>query len=114
MRGHDCTVRWNRLAGGAGNGVEVYKPGSDELYPEFGFDEEVVEKIATDNVIYGNEIYDFKYLAIALDDETQDAQRHICRNDIRGETTGDPEKECSEELPDGDGIGHTGGDSPYV
>ena len=113
MRGHNCTVRWNRLAGGAGNGVEVYKPGSDEVYPEFGFDEAVVEKIATDNEIYGNEIHDFRDLAIALDDETQDVQRRICGNDIQGETNGEPQKQCTGDLPEGDGVGHTGGDSPY-
>lgn len=113
MRGHNCTVRWNRLVGGAGNGIEVYKPGSDALYPEFGFDEEVVDRIATDNEIYGNEIYDFEKQAIAFDEGTRDAQRHVCGNDIRGETNGSPEKQCSENLPEGSGIGHTGGDSPW-
>ncbi|MEF8785102.1 MAG: DUF1565 domain-containing protein [Haloarculaceae archaeon] len=113
VRGHNCTFRWNRLAGGEGNGIEVYKPGSDELYPEFGFDEEVVDRISTDNEIYGNEIHDFGNLAIAFDNETRDAQRHVCGNDIRGETNGMPEKECAEDLPRGDGIGHTGGNSPW-
>ena len=114
VRGHDCTIRWNRLQGGEGNGVEIYKPGSPEVYPEFGFDEEVIERIATDNEVYGNEIYDFEERAIALDEDTKNAQRHICGNDIRGETNGNPEKECPEDLPDGDGVGHTGGDSPYT
>lgn len=113
VRGHDCTIRWNHLANGNGNGVEVYKPGEEKLFPEFGFTQEVVDKIATDNEIYGNEIYDFGGKAIALDDETKDAQRHICGNDIRGDTNGDPEKACSNELPDGDSVGHTGGDSPW-
>jgi len=113
VRGHDCTIRWNRLANGAGNGIEVYKPGSDQLFPEYGFTQEVVDEIATDNEIYGNEIYDFGGEAIALDDATKDAQRHICGNDIRGATSGDPETECSAELPDGTGVGHTGGDSPW-
>jgi hypothetical protein len=113
MRGHNCTVRWNRLANGFGNGIQAYKPGQPQLFPEFGFDEEVLNRIATDNEFYGNEIYDFEGLAIALDDETRDAQRHICGNEIRGETNGDPEKVCPEELPEGDGIGHTGGDSPW-
>lgn len=114
VRGHNCTIRWNHLANGNGNGVEVYKPGEPMTFPEFGFDEEVLDKIATDNEIYGNEIYDYGGQAIALDDETMDAQRHICGNDIRGGTSGDPGKECPDELPEGDGIGHTGGDSPYA
>jgi hypothetical protein len=113
MRGHDCTVRWNRLADGAGNGIEVYKPGSDELYPEFGFDEEVVDQIATANAIYGNEIHEFGNQAIAFDAETRDAQRHVCGNDVSGETNGRPEKACPAAVPEGDGIGHTGGDSPW-
>lgn len=114
MRGHGCTVRWNRLADGNGNGIEVYKPGSDQLFPEFGFTKEVVDRIATDNEIYGNQIYDFDGKAIAFDEETEDAQRHVCGNDIRGETSGTPEKPCPEELPDGNGVGHTGGDSPWA
>ena len=113
VRGHNCTFRWNRLAAGAGNGIEVYKPGTDDLHPEFGFTEEVVDRISTDNDIYGNEISEFGKLAIAFDDETGNAQRHVCGNDIRGETNGDPEKECPDSLPEGDGIGHTGGDSPW-
>jgi len=48
------------------------------------------------------------------DEDTIDAQRHVCGNDIEGSTNGDPEKECPAELPAGDGIGHTGGDSPYT
>jgi len=114
VRGHDCTFRWNRLADGEGNGIEVYKPGSDEVYPEFGFDQAVVDRIATDNEIYGNEISGFGGEAIAFDEDTIDAQRHVCGNDIEGSTNGDPEKECPAELPAGDGIGHTGGDSPYT
>jgi len=113
VRGHNCTIRWNRLANGNGNGIEVYKPGEKQLFPEFGFTEEVVDKIATNNKIHGNEIYDFRGKAIALDDETRDAQQHICGNDIRGATNGDPEKPCSAELPSGDGVGHLGGDSPW-
>jgi len=114
VRGHNCTFRWNRLAGGAGNGIEVYKPGTDDLYPEFGFTEDVVDRISTDNDIYGNEISEFGKLAIAFDDETRTAQRHVCGNTIRGDTNGDPEKNCPESLPEGDGIGHTGGDSPWA
>jgi hypothetical protein len=113
MRGHECTVRWNRLVSGAGNGIEVYKPGSDELFPAFGFDQEVVDRIATENEIYGNEIYDFGKRAIALDEETRDAQRHVCGNDVRGETNGTPEEQCPDGLPDGEGVGHTGGESPW-
>jgi len=114
VRGHDCTFRWNRLAGGEGNGIEVYKPGSDELYPEFGFDQQVVDRIATDNEMYGNQISDFGGKAIAFDEDTRDAQQHVCGNDIDGSTNGNPEQECPAKLPAGDGIGHTGGDSPYT
>ncbi len=114
MRGHDCTVRWNRLAGGTGNGIEIYKPGSKELYPEFGFDQEVYDRIATNNEIYGNEIHGFDGEAIALHEGTLNAQRHICGNDIQGDTSGNPEKDCPEELPAAGGIGHTGGDSPWA
>lgn len=114
VRGHDCTIRWNRLANGEGNGIEVYKPGEPQTFPEYGFTQEVLDKIATDNEIYGNEIYDFKGKAIALDDETKDAQRYLCGNDIQGDTNGNPEMECSEGLPDGEGVGHTGGDSPWA
>jgi hypothetical protein len=84
------------------------------VYPEFGFDAEVIERIATDNEVYGNEIYDFEKRAIALDEDTKAAQRYVCGNDIRGETNGDPDEECPEGHPDGDGVAHTGGDSPYA
>lgn len=114
MQGHDCTVRWNRLANGTGNGIEVYNLPTDILIPELGFDQEVVDRIATNHEIYGNEIHDYGGKAIALNEETRDAQKHICGNDIRGETNGNPETPCPEELPSGEEIGHTGGDSPWI
>lgn len=113
VRGHDCTIRWNRLLGGDGNGIEVYKPGSDDLYPEFNFTEEVVDRIATDNEIYGNEITGFQGQAIAFDEDTLGAQNYVCGNDIQGATNGEPEKECPDALPSEDTIGHMGGDSPW-
>lgn len=114
VRGHDCTIRWNRLANGAGNGIEVYKPGQPQEFPEYGFTQEVIDRIATDNEIYGNEIYNFGNKAIAFDEETRDAQRVVCGNVIQGDMDGSPEESCSADLPNAEGIGHTGGDSPWA
>lgn len=69
-------------------------------------------RIATENECYGNEMHGFAELGIGLDDEAEDPHRNICGKAVRGDTNGDPANGSPEDLPEGDGIGETGGDSP--
>jgi hypothetical protein len=114
LRAQDSTVRWNRLVGGNGNGIAVYKPTEKELVPTLGFDQDAWDSIATNNEIYGNTIQGFPQQAIGLSEPTEGAQKRLCGNTIQGEPSGTPEQDCSAAVPRGDGIGHTGGDSPWA
>lgn len=116
LRGHDATVRWNKLADGSGDGIEIRDQRGYSGPRIEGEPRELVERAGTGNDIYGNEISGFGGEAITLpewlDGEPLE-QGHICGNEVSGETDFDPETACSGAVPDGDGIGHLGGESPH-
>lgn len=131
LGGRQCTLRWNIVENSLGQAVEVASwgvshPGAFEQekglpYPEDLFDH------GRSNSIYGNRFTDCAGLAIQYpliypedgeayiaDEYGPDEQHHVCGNVVSGPTHGTPEKECSNDLPTGDGIGHTGGESPWT
>lgn len=110
--GTNVTVRWNRLSGSRENGIEItsYAGARDDpidAYADGG----------TDNAIYGNHLLDYEGYAIAMpyrdEGQSQPEQRVICGNMYNGNSLGDPGQACPEDVPEGDGIGHLGGDSPW-
>jgi hypothetical protein len=116
LRGHDATVRWNRLADGAGHGIEIrdrrgYNGPRIEAEPRHA-----VERAGTGNDIYGNQITGFDGEAVTITewvDGEPFEQGYICGNEIKGETDFAPESDCGDAVPGGDGLGHLGGDSPW-
>lgn len=117
LRGHDATVRWCDLRDGTGQGIEVndrrvYQ--DDELRAEPA---SAVERAGTGNAIYGNEVTGFDGRSIThvpwIDGDPY-PQDHVCGNEVDSPADFDPEEPCPDEVPDGDGIGHTGGDSPWA
>jgi hypothetical protein len=117
LRGHDATVRWNRLADGEGHAIEIrdrrgYSGPRIEAEPQA-----LADAAGTGNDVYGNEISGFGGEALTLtewvDGEPLE-QGHVCGNDVTGETDFDPEQSCSAAVPEGDGVGHLGGDSPWA
>jgi len=117
FQGYDATLRWCDLRGGHGNGVTVIRAGEDWLENEF--DGTVAEpfdpaRLGRDHEIYGNHIAGFDEHAIRLRYVEPD-QQVICGNDIDGTLMG-PHGEafdqaaCPDGLPEGDGIGHRGGE----
>lgn len=66
-----------------------------------------------DNAIYGNRVTGFPegaFLFVADDHgQTQEVQRRYCGNEYDGQA----DKPCPASVPTGEGIGHTGGDSPW-
>jgi len=116
LRGHDATVRWNRLADGTGHGIEIRDRRGYNGPRIEGEPQELADRAGRNNDIYGNSITGFDGEAITLTewvDGDPFEQGHVCGNEIDGETDFDPEKSCSGDVPDGDGVGHTGGDSPW-
>jgi len=116
LGGHDATVRWCRLANGDGNAIDisdrrVYSNEELSSGPASAF-----ERAGKGNAIYGNEVAGFDKEAITLT-EWLDAepfeQEHVCGNDVEGETDFSPGESCPASVPDGDGVGHLGGDSPW-
>lgn len=71
----------------------------------------------TDNALYGNHVTGFAEGAFSFpnseDGQSPGAQRIYCGNVTDGPSDGAPGAECSDDVPDGAGIGHTGGDSPF-
>lgn len=108
LGGHDSVFRWNRLGSPETRGVDVgnYREQPPEDFPKAG----------TQNSIYGNE---FEELgggpAIRYTPETsEEKQRHVCGNTVTGETEGNPARDCPDDIPEAETIGHLGGDSPWT
>jgi hypothetical protein len=101
VKGNRCTVRWNDL------GEAPYTMEFDPWYPQGDASE-----WGQDNAIYGNHFHDFSKRAFRFYDDTSPAeQRVFCGNRVTaGPGTYDyATGECGSDVPDGDGIGHTGG-----
>lgn len=113
-KGNDCTIRWNDI-GDCPVGVEF-----DPYAPVEQVD---VRNWASDNAVYGNHIHDYSAAAFRFQAAPSDwnpgpeDQRVLCGNRIEGDGTDTysyATDGCDEEVPEGDGIGHTGGDSPWA
>lgn len=138
IAGHGTTVRWNDLRGGPlpdeaqlpTHGISI-----DANVPEYcERDDGPQQCVGFDNALYGNRIRDFghstekltghavffeaRYLEEKLGEEPPpnvwpDDQRAVCGNEVTGPTHGDPDSRCPDWVPEGDGVGHTGGESPW-
>lgn len=126
LGGNQITLRWCRVEGSQGQAVEVgsYPAVNPERWEEqrgFELPEQATEW-GRNNSIYGNRLVDNGGLAIqypTVDGEIPegygpDAQAVVCGNEYNGETHGDPDKQCGENVPAGNGIGHLGGESPWA
>lgn len=114
LKGHRCTVRWNRLQDGHGNGLKIGREFTDSAP-----DDEFRDKVATENEIYGNEILGFDDDAVSFypGSEAGQGPEHqavYCGNTVEGRATGEPEGACSENVPTTDRVGHVGGNSPWT
>lgn len=120
LQSYGATVRWCDLRNGKGDGIKIgdwTAVKSQEEKPESELTE--AERLAgTDNEIYGNRVIGFDDYAFRFpqskNGQTPDAQRFFCGNEYDGPTDGEPGKSCPDAVPEGDGIGHSGGDSPWV
>lgn len=110
LGGTDTTFRWNRVVSPDHHAMDVgnYGPYNEHVpHPD-------APDAGTANAIYGNEFTDVGALAINYTEETSEsAQRIVCGNVVDSETEGRPGQSCPSNLPTGNGIGHTGGDSPW-
>lgn len=105
LGGKDGVARWNRIEESESVGI---------LIGNWGGTDDRVPNGATENAVYGNRIRDSGVRSIAITDEVSAAdQSHICGNDVQKGGPNQPEEACPEEVPDGNGVGHTGGDSPW-
>ncbi|MFC6890269.1 hypothetical protein [Halorubrum trueperi] len=98
--GHHNVVRWNEIA--------------DCAIP-IRFDGDYSDSIFA-NDIYGNYFYDFSDDAVAFEDKDEVGiaqQRHICGNNVEGDSIDTMTADCSTDVPESDGVGHLGGDSPW-
>lgn len=109
LKGNDCTARWNDI-GDCRWGI---------IFGAFTpTDHADGEEWSRGHRVYGNRIHGvseaaFKFYDVAdLGPTTPEAQRILCGNRIEsaggeyGYATGD----CGSVVPEGDGVGHTGGD----
>lgn len=111
LGGRDVTFRWNRIESAAFNAVHVGNYGKYRASiphpnaPEAG----------TDNEIYGNEFVGSGADAVIYTHETsEEEQTLVCGNRVTGGTEGTPGTQCPDSIPEGDGVGHTGGASPWA
>lgn len=118
---YDATVRWCDLANGEGIGVEISNPG-DHLADRDVYQNAQFDRFGTENAIYGNRIRNFMVALRFSKELAADDQRIVCGNEIRGPedmgaVMGDsaftPGQKCPTTVQTGDGVGHTGGNSPW-
>lgn len=120
LQSYGATVRWCDLRNGHGDGVKIGDGTAvkrQEEKPESELTEG--ERLAgTKNSIYGNRVTGFDDYAFRFPrqdhGQTPDAQRAFCDNKYDGPTDGNPDKPCGDDIPTSNGIGHLGGDSPWV
>jgi hypothetical protein len=130
LDGRNVTVRWNRITGSEGRGIDVGNWGltSPEQYERIAGHPypESLRDHGRANSIYGNEITECAGLAIRYpmvdsdDGEPRiaekwgpEAQSRVCGNTVSGDTHGRPGTECGTDVPTTETIGHLGGDSPW-
>lgn len=109
------TVRWCVLSNSPRNGVRVAVPAMRENDADDAFSELPEERFpGRNNAIYGNRLVGHDEGAIGFSspewfDTGPEYQETICGN----ETGSGTDAPCSEAVPDGDGTGHAGGESPW-
>lgn len=119
IQGHNITLRYCKLQNGLGYGVEVRNARTREAREENDVSdlEEWERRGGRDNEIYGNVVTGFDdkafHFPFADSGQSPDAQRYFCGNTYTGPTDGEPDAQCPDEVPEGDGVGHLGGDSPW-
>lgn len=84
---------------------------------------EIVERMGTENAIYGNVFTGNTLDAVDFFSESHkpghpanplpEDQRALCGNLFDGFSDAEPETSCPTDLPSGDGVGHLGGDRPW-
>lgn len=120
LQSYGATVRWCDLRDGHGFGFEVASHTAHEMQKQKPAAEltEAERRGGTDNAIYGNRVTGFSEGAFDFPGpeigQTAADQRVFCGNEYDGQTDGTPDAACPESVPSGDGIGHTGGDSPWA
>lgn len=131
LGGRENILRWSVVEDSNGQGVEIASWGvanREEFEQEKGlpYPEELFEH-GRANSVYGNRFTNYAGLAVQYpviypdDGESYiaegygpDEQMRVCGNVVDGATHGTPEMACSNEVPEGDGIGHTGGENPWA
>lgn len=115
----DCTIRWCDLRDAGKAGIHVFVPPMKENGAYEAFASIPEERYpGRNNAIYGNRLLNHAGGAIGFSspewfDGGPSAQRVLCGNEITGEAQGDPTRACPDDIPTGEGIGHTGGDGPW-
>lgn len=107
----DATLRWCDLRNGSDLGIHVWGDGNDPISEERD-PERISERVGDDHSIYGNRFENFANAAMRIDAALSE-QQIVCGNEINGPPGNAPESPCPTDIPEGDGIGHLGGDSPW-
>lgn len=106
LGGENGIARWNRIEGANRNSITVGNWGSE-------YDE--IPEAATGNAVYGNHISGSGGRSIHLTPEVDpDANGPFCGNTVEQPSPVDVERACPDDVPSGDGVGHTGGNSPWT
>lgn len=123
LESYDATARWCTLRNGQGYAIHVQAANKRWLADR---SDPIVdpERIGTGHQLYGNDVAGFGNKELVFDFTTPSDQDAICGNTISTmyhrppveaePIEGDPSKQCSTSLPSGNGVGHTGGDSPWA
>lgn len=122
--GNEVTLRWSSIEHSHGQAVKV---GSWEVAHPEEFEENVgfplpdaVLDTGRNNSIYRNRFLDNRGMAIQYPTVGGEIaagygpreQDTICGNGYTGTSHGNPGESCPSKVPSGDGVGHTGGESP--
>lgn len=112
------TARWCSIKNGTGNGIEISVMGSPKgnaVHDQFATipDDRFPGR---NNAVYGNRILNVGGQPITINAPDslngQELQQMICGNDLPKTAQKEFTSSCPTGTPDGNGIGHTGGDSP--
>lgn len=110
LGGNGCTIRWNDFADGpVGVNLAAWVPTGDIDGSEW----------ARDHEIYGNRFADFSEKVFNFESSgdvvgsSPEAQPVLCGNEIEGANADEyayASERCEAAVPEGDGIGHSGGE----
>lgn len=110
FQSYDATLRWCELHDGDEHAIQIGDPNRGWLSDhEYSISAEVS---GTAHSIYGNTIDGFGEKTLQID-TTAEEQDTLCGNEITGSADGDLGQACPRDVPEGDGRGHLGGDSPW-